>query len=131
KMMRVLLMVQQAYRELMRMVHPRALFAVKLGGRVVENNVILAVLAYMLVYGATLTGITMLLAATGLDFLTAFSAATASLNNLGPGLGNVGPAGTYAVLGDLQIWILAAAMLLGRLELITVFVLFTPAFWRR
>ena len=91
KMMRVLLMVQQAYRELMRMVHPRAQFVVKLGGRVVENNVILAVLAYMLVYGATLTGITMLLAATGIDFLTAFSAATASLNNLGPGLGNVGP----------------------------------------
>lgn len=131
KMMRVLIMVQQAYRELVRMVHPRALLAVKLGGRVVENNVIFAVLAYMLIYGATLTGITMLLAASGLDFLSAFSAAAASLNNLGPGLGSVGPAGTYAPLGDVPTWILTAAMLLGRLELIAVFVLFTPAFWRR
>lgn len=131
KMMRALLLFQQAFRELARMVHPRALMPVKLGGQVVENNIIFAVLAYMLVYGATLTAITMLLVATGLDFLTAFSAAAAFINNLGPGLGAVGPAGNYAVLNDFQTWIGTAAMLLGRLELITVFVLFTPAFWRK
>lgn len=131
KMMRALLLFQQAFRELARMVHPRALMPVKLGGQVVENNIIFAVLAYMLVYGATLTAITMLLVATGLDFLTAFSAASASINNLGPGLGALGPAGNYALLNDFQTWITTAAMLLGRLELITVFVLFTPAFWRK
>lgn len=131
KMMRALLLFQQAFRELARMVHPRALMPVKLGGQVVENNIIFAVLAYMLVYGVTLTAITMLLVASGLDFLTAFSAAAASVNNLGPGLGAVGPAGTYALLNDFQTWICTAAMLLGRLELITVFVLFTPAFWRK
>ncbi|HEY5635958.1 MAG TPA: potassium transporter TrkG [Burkholderiales bacterium] len=131
KMMRALLMLQQASRELARIVHPRALIPVKLGGQVVENNVIFAVLAYMLVYGATLTALTMLLTATGLDFLTSFSAAAASLNNLGPGLGEVGPATTYALLSDFQKWICTLAMLLGRLELLTVFVLLSPAFWRR
>jgi trk system potassium uptake protein TrkH len=83
------------------------------------------------VYGATLTLITMLLTATGLEFMTAFSAATACVNNLGPGLGEVGPGSTYAVLDDFQTWICTVAMLLGRLELMTVFVLLTPAFWRR
>jgi trk system potassium uptake protein TrkH len=131
KMMRALLLFQQAFRELGRMVHPRALMPVKLGGRVVDSTIIFAVLAYMLVYGATMTAISMLLIATGLDFVTAFSASTATVNNLGPGLGNVGPASTYAGFNAFQVWICTAAMLLGRLELITVFVLFTPAFWRR
>ncbi len=131
KMMRALLMFQQALREMMRIVHPRALISVKLGGQVVDNNIIFAVLAYMLVYGATLTMITMLLTATELDFMTAFSAAAACLNNLGPGLGEVGPASNYAILDDFQTWICTFAMLLGRLELMTVFVLLTPAFWRR
>jgi len=131
KMMRALLMFQQAFRELARMVHPRALMPVKLGGQVVESAIIFAVLAYMLVYGVTMTAITMLLTATGLDFVTAFSASTATVNNLGPGLGNVGPASTYAGFNGFQTWICTAAMLLGRLELITVFVLLTPAFWRK
>jgi trk system potassium uptake protein len=131
KMMRALVMFQQAFRELGRMVHPRALMPVKLGGQVVENHIIFAVLAYMLVYGVTMTAITMLLTATGLDFITAFSASTATVNNLGPGLGAIGPTGTYAAFSDFQTWICTAAMLLGRLELITVFVLFTPAFWRK
>jgi len=131
KMMRALLMFQQALRELMRIVHPRALFPVKLGGQVVENNIIFAILAYMLVYGVTLTFITMVLTASGLDFITAFSAAAACVNNLGPGLGEVGPASTYALLNDFQTWICTVAMLLGRLELMTVFVLLTPAFWHR
>ena len=130
-MMRALLMFQQALRELMRIVHPRALFPVKLGGQVVENSIIFAILAYMLVYGATLTFITMVLTASGLDFMTAFSAAAACVNNLGPGLGDVGPTSTYAMLDTFQTWICTVAMLLGRLELMTVFVLLTPVFWRR
>ena len=131
KMMRALLMFQQAFRELARMVHPRALIPVKLGGQVVESAIIFAVLAYMLVYGVTTTAITMLLTATGLDFVTAFSASIGTVNNLGPGLGGVGPSGNYAGFDHFQTWICTAAMLLGRLELITVFVLFTPAFWRK
>jgi len=131
KMMRALLMLQQALRELARIVHPRAMIPVKLGGQVVENQIIFAILAYMLVYGVTLTLITILLVGTGMDLLTAFSASAACLNNLGPGLGQVGPGTTYALLSDFQTWICTAAMLLGRLELLTVFVLVTPSFWRK
>jgi trk system potassium uptake protein len=131
KMMRAQLMFHQAFRELARIVHPRATIPVKLGGQVVNNNIIFAVLAYMLVYGMTLGGITLLLTASGLDLLTALSAAAACINNLGPGLAGVGPASTYAGLNDFQIWICTAAMLLGRLELLTVFVLLTPGFWRK
>jgi trk system potassium uptake protein TrkH len=131
KMMRALLMFRQAVRELEKLVHPRAVMPVKLGGQVVENRIIFAVLAYMLVYGVTIAAITLLLAATGMDLLTALSAAAACVNNVGPGLGQVGPATNYALLSDFQTWICTFAMMLGRLELLTVFVLLTPAFWRR
>ncbi len=131
KMMRALLMYRQAIRELERLVHPAALNPVKLGGLVVENRIIFSVLAYMLVYGATLSAITLLLTATGLDVLSALSAAAALVNNVGPGLAQVGPAANYASLSDFQTWIGTLAMLLGRLELLTLFVLLTPAFWRR
>ncbi|MGA8049135.1 MAG: potassium transporter TrkG [Burkholderiales bacterium] len=131
KMMRAILMFKQAFRELARIVHPRAYVPVKLAGQPIENNIIFAVLAYMLVYGSTISIITMLLTATGVDLVTAFSAVVACINNLGPGLGQVGPAGNYAWLSDFQAWLLVGAMLLGRLELLTVLVLFTPAFWRK
>ena len=131
KLVRAVLMFKQAFRELARIVHPRAYIPVKLGGHPIENNIIFAVLAFMLVYGGTISVMTMLLAATGLDFVTAFSAVVACINNLGPGLGQVGPATNFAVLDDFQTWLCAAAMLLGRLELLTVLVLFSPAFWRK
>ena len=67
----------------------------------------------------------------GLDFITAFSAVLACINNFGPGLGQVGPASNYAGLTDFQTWVCAWAMLLGRLEIFTVLILFTPGFWRR
>ena len=131
KMVRAMLMFKQAFRELARIVHPRAYIPVKLGGHPIENNIIFAVLAFMLVYGGTISVMTMLLAATGLDFVTAFSAIVACINNLGPGLGQVGPATNFALLDDFQTWLCSAAMLLGRLELLTVLVLFSPSFWRK
>ena len=85
----------------------------------------------MLIYGGTMIGMTLLMLASGLDVVTAFTAIVACLNNIGPGLGKVGPAGNYGVLNDVQIWLCSAAMLLGRLELLSVLVLFTPQFWRR
>ena len=131
KLVRAVLMFKQAFRELARIVDPRAYIPVKLGGHPIENNIIFAVLAFMLVYGGTISVMTMLLAATGLDFVTAFSAVVACINNLGPGLGQVGPATNFALLDDFQTWLCSAAMLLGRLELLTVLVLLTPAFWRK
>jgi trk system potassium uptake protein TrkH len=131
KMVRALLQVKQAWRELRRIVHPRAFIPVKLGGQVVENNIIFAVLAFMLMYGATLIVSTMLLAFTGLDIVTAFSAVIACINNMGPGLGTVGPASNYQGLSNFQTWVCTATMLLGRLELFTLLVVFTPSFWRQ
>ena len=131
KMVRAELMVRQASRELMRIIHPRAYLPLKLGGQIVENNIVFAVLAFMLVYGGTMVTMTMLLAVSGLDIITAFSAVVACINNTGPGLGQVGPATTYAVLNDFQTWVCTATMLLGRLELFSMIVVFTPAFWRK
>lgn len=131
KMIRARLMLAQAVRELTRIVHPRAFVPVKLAGSLVDNNIVFAVLAFMLMYGSTIIVGTMLLAAGGLDIITAFSAVVASVNNMGPGLNQVGPATTFATLSDFQTWVCTACMLLGRLELFTLLVIFTPGFWRR
>lgn len=131
KMIRARMMLHQAVREMTRIVHPRALTPVKINGTPVENNIIFAVLAFMLMYGTTLIAGTMLLAASGADIITAFSATVACINNMGPGLNQVGPASTFAVLSDFQTWVCTFIMLLGRLELFTLIVVFTPSFWRR
>lgn len=131
KMMRMLILFSQARRELTRLVHPRAVQPVVLGGRVVENRMIFAVLAFMLVYGGTIVLLSMVLMLTDLDPITAFSAVIASVHCLGPGLGAVGPASTYAALTDFQIWVCTLGMLLGRLEILSFLALLTPAFWRR
>ena len=75
--------------------------------------------------------LTMLMLASGLDVVSAFTAVVGNLNNIGPGMGKVGPSGNYGALTDFQIWICTIAMLLGRLELLSVLVLFTPQFWKR
>jgi trk system potassium uptake protein TrkH len=97
----------------------------------VENNVIFAVLAFAFVYMSAISTLTLLLAASGLDVVSAFSAVVACINNTGPGLNLVGPATTYAVLNDFQTWVLTFSMVLGRLELFTLLVVLTPAFWRK
>ena len=130
KMIRAVLMFRQGVRELERQLHPAARLPVKIGGHVVSNQIVFAIQAFVMMYIATVVGMTLVLLASGLDFLTAFSAVIACINNAGPGLGEVGPASNYAGLSDFQTWALALTMLLGRLELFTVFVLFTRAFWR-
>lgn len=131
KMVRMILLLKQARRELVRIIHPRVVNPVTLGGAVMPMSVLTAVLGYMLIYGAATMGLVMVLLFTGMDIVTAFSAVVATVNNIGPGLGEVGPAGNYGGLQPLQIWVLTFAMLLGRLELLTVLVLFTGAFWRK
>ena len=131
KMIRMLVLVQVAKRELTRILHPRAVLPLSLMRRPVPEEVVWAVMAFMLIYGGTMVGLTLLLLASGLDVVTAFTAIIGNLNNIGPGLGKVGPSGNYAVLSEFQLWVCALAMLLGRLELMSVLVLFTPHFWRR
>jgi trk system potassium uptake protein TrkH len=131
KMIRAQILFKQIFRELLRIIHPRLQRPVKLSGMAIENRIVLAVLAYLFVYVSCIILATLLLTATGLDVLTGFSAAVASINNTGPGLGKVGPLSTYAVLSDFQIWVCSFLMLLGRLELMTLLVVMTPAFWRK
>lgn len=131
KMVRMLLLIKQSQRELVRIVHPQVVNPVVLGGVAVPDRVMQSVIAFMMIYGATLVALTMLLLFSGLDVVTAFTAVLACVNNIGPGLGDVGPAVNYAGLTDFQTWVCTFAMLLGRLELLSLLVLFTPAFWRR
>ena len=131
KMVRMLILIKQARRELTRLVHPNAIQPVRLGGAVVESRMIFSVMAFMLVYGGTVIVLSMVLMLTDLDPLTAFSAVIASVNCTGPGLGGIGPASNYAVLTDFQIWVCTLGMLLGRLEILSFMALLTPAFWRR
>jgi trk system potassium uptake protein TrkH len=130
KMIRFIVLMKQARREMLRALHPRLVNPVRIGESVVENNVIFAVLAFMLMYGTTILVMTFLLVVSGLDVISAFTAVVACVNNMGPGLNQVGPATNYGSLNDFETWVCTAAMLLGRLEMMSVFVLFTPAFWR-
>jgi len=131
KMVRMLLLIKQAQRELVRIVHPSVVNPVVMGGRAISDRVMQSVIAFMMIYGATLVVLTMVLLFSGLDVVTAFTAVIACVNNIGPGLGDVGPAVNYGGLNTFQTWVLTFAMLLGRLELLSVLVLLTPAFWRK
>jgi trk system potassium uptake protein TrkH len=131
KMVRMLLLIKQARRELVRIIHPRVVNPVTLGNVSVSAQVLAAVLAYMLIYGASTVGLSMLMLLSGMDLITGISAVVVCLNNIGPGLGLVGPSSNFSGLTDFQLWICTFAMLLGRLELLSVMVLFTGQFWRR
>ncbi len=129
KVVRWLLIYKQGVREMFRLVHPSAEKPVKLGTKPVPDRVIEAVWGFFSVY-VVLFGVMMLvLMTTGLDQVTAFSAVAATLNNLGPGLGEV--SNNFASINDMAKWVTVVAMLLGRLEIFTLLVLCTPAFWRR
>ncbi len=131
KMVRLLLLLKQSRRELVRIVHPDVVNPVVLGGVAVSDRVMQSVIAFMMIYGATLVALTMLMLFSGMDVVSAFTAVLACVNNIGPGLGDVGPSVNYGVLTDFQTWVCTFAMLLGRLELLSVLVLLTPQFWRR
>ena len=131
KMIRAIILYRQMSREFTRLAHPNAISPLKINNRVVPNQVVFAVLAFFFAWLATLVGVTLLLTLSGLDVLTAFSAAVAALNNIGPGLHEVGPSANFSVLSDFQTWVCSVTMLLGRLELLTVLVVLTPAFWRK
>ncbi|MEO6975083.1 MAG: potassium transporter TrkG [Gallionella sp.] len=131
KMVRTLVLVKQAGREFLRLLHPTAINPMKIGGQVVANNIVFAVLGFIFLYFMTVVTLTFVLLISGMDFISAFTAVLASINNCGPGLGTVGPANNYSGLTDFQTWVCTTAMLVGRLEIFTVLILFTPQFWRR
>jgi trk system potassium uptake protein TrkH len=128
KVIRVILLYRQSVREILRLVHPHAVIPVKIGGQRTSDTVISAVWGFFFLYIANFAVMTIMLTATGLDAETAYSAVGACITNLGPALGLAGP--NYASLNDPAKVVLCVAMLLGRLEIYTLLVLLTPAFWR-
>ena len=131
KMIRTLVLAKQAHRELNQLVHPNMVRPLKVGGTVIANRVVFAVLAFVFLYFMSIVTLIFVQLASGLDFLTALSSIIACINNAGPGLGLVGPGSNYGTLSDFQTWVCSAAMLLGRLEVFTLLVLFTPTLWRK
>lgn len=129
KVIRMRLLAAQGTREISRLVHPNAEIPAKLGRRIVPQRVLDSVWAFFSVYVALFVVMMLTLMATGLDQVTAFSAVAAAMNNLGPGLGDV--SANFQALDVLSKWVLIFAMLLGRLEIFTLLVILTPAFWRR
>lgn len=128
KVVRVFLLYLQGVRELNRLVHPRAIYSIKLGRKALPDKVVEAVWGFFSAYALVFVIIMLALMGTGMDNITAFSATAACLNNLGPGLGDV--AAHYGAISDGAKWLLTIAMVFGRLEIFTLLVLFTPTFWR-
>ncbi len=128
KVIRILLLFKQGIREIKRLVHPSALFIIKIGNKPIEERIIQAVWGFFATYIAVFALLLLGLMATQLDQVTAFSALAACMNNLGPGLGDVSQ--HYGDINDVAKWILCFAMLLGRLEIFTLLVILTPTFWR-
>ena len=131
KMARALVLAKFSLREVSLLLHPNAVRTVKLNRRSISDRTAMAVMAFIFVYFMTVVIFTLGLLASGMDFITALSATIACITNAGPGLGAVGPADNYAALSGLQKWMCAAVMLLGRLEIFTVFILFTPDYWKK
>ena len=131
KMMRAIILYKQVHREIVRALHPSAVVPLRLGRQPVTDNVLHAVLAFSFMYMVSIVSLTLVLSASGLDLITAFSGVIACINNAGPGLASLGPAGNYQGLSDFQTWVMSFAMILGRLEIFTLLVVLTPAFWRR
>ena len=129
KVIRVLLLYRQGVREIKRLVHPNAEIPVKLGNAVVPSRIVESVWGFFAVYVVLFVLMMLILLVDGVDQVTAFSAIAASLNNLGPGLGDV--ANGFSSLSDLSKWICIAAMVLGRLEIFTLLVLVSRSFWER
>jgi len=129
KVIRVLLLYQQFIREIKRLIHPSGVFAIKYDRSIISDRLIQAVWGFIGAYISIFLIMVIVMMMTGLEFETAFSAVAASLNNLGPGLGEVSQ--HYANINDMGKWVLCFNMLLGRVEIFTLLVLFSPLFWKK
>lgn len=131
KVMRIMLLMKQSYKELFRLIHPRSVSRVKMGKTVVADDVIAGVWGFFVLWLLLFTLAAFVVAATGEDVVSAFAASLACIGNIGPGIGSVGPTENFAHLTDLAKWMLTLCMVLGRLEIYTVVILFVPEFWRK
>ncbi len=131
KMIRQLLLFKNFSIELRRLVHPQAIIPVRFNGRAVPPNIIFNILAFFLIYVLMFVFGTIFMSILGLDFESAVGSVAATLGNIGPGIGGVGPSNNYANIPVIGKWVLSFLMLLGRLELFTILILFSPSFWKK
>ncbi|WP_373814105.1 TrkH family potassium uptake protein [Neisseria dentiae] len=131
KNVRAIILAKFSLREMLLLLHPNAVRNVKVNGRTIPERTALTVMAFIFVYFMTVVLFTFFMMIAGMDFISAFGAVIACITNSGPGLGSVGPAYNYAALTDVQKWLCTAVMLLGRLEIFTVLILFTPPYWKK
>ena len=129
--MRIVIMLKNSTQELKRMIHPKAVIPVRLNKSAVEEGVVTNVLAFIAFYGIIAIFSIIVMSLFGNDLNTSMGAVAATLGNIGPGIGGVGPALNYAEIHTAGKWYLSFLMLVGRLELFTVLVLLSPVFWRR
>ena len=131
KVSRVIMMFKGIYRDLRRMIHPRSVSSVRFEGKTLEKATLRSVNGYVVVYMIVFFAIMLVISLEPFGLETAFTATAACFNNVGPGLGEVGPAGSFAGFSDLSTWILSFAMLLGRLEIFPVLLTFSPLTWAK
>lgn len=131
KCLRIMLCFKYCYKELFSMIHPRAVSHIKIGGKTVPEDVVRSVLGFLALYMALFALSTILLAGTGVDFVTALGAVAATIGNIGPGFGMVGPVENFAQIPYWGKWLLSWCMLLGRLEIYTLIIIVVPEFWRK
>ncbi len=131
KVIRIYTLLKQAINELKYHVHPKGVFALTINRQPVRKNIVYSISGFFFLYMATFFLVALVVSLFGVDLLTALSASAATLGNIGPGFGNVGPVDNYAHLPLIVKWVLSFAMLVGRLEIYTVFVIFTPIFWKK
>jgi trk system potassium uptake protein TrkH len=131
KVMRIMMLLKHGYKELFRIVHPHAVTSAKLGGRPVSPEIMSSILGFFVLYLAFFVFSTLIMSMLGLDLISAFASVAASLGNVGPGLGLVGPVKNFFLVPLAGKWVLIFCMLLGRLEIYTVIVLLTPEYWKK
>ena len=131
KIVRVSLLLKNSYQELKRIIHPNAIIPVRINGKSVAPQIISNILAFVVIYMLITILSTIIISALGYDLSTSLGAVAATLGNIGPGIGLVGPIENYAHFPIFGKWFLSFLMLIGRLELFTVLILFSPAFWKK
>lgn len=131
KVMRILILIKNSLLEFRRLIHPHAIIPVRLNKRPVSQNIVFVVISFFLFYIVTFAFGVIFLVAIGMDFVSAIGASASSIGNIGPAIGSVGPVENYAHIPDIGKWMLGFLMLLGRLELFTVLIIFSPYFWKK
>lgn len=130
KLIRHIVFFKNALLEFKRLLHPRAIIRIKINKQIVAPKILTHILVFLILYLSLFVVGSIVLSMTGMDFLSSVGAAATSLGNVGPGIGNVGPVDNFALLPDTAKWVLSILMLLGRLELFTILIIFSPYFWR-